>query len=176
MAAIFAHKQGGSINVLKLIKLLYLADRESLKRYGAPISFDNFVSMDNGPVLSKTLDLINGFVEGSEAAKWDEWLSDREQHTISLMRNFERNDLDELSEVDLEIINTIWKLFGHMDQWSLVDYTHKYCSEWKNPHGSQCPINDEDILIAVGIEPAIATDLAENIQAQRKLDIYLSRL
>ena len=37
---------------------MYLAERESLARYGEPITGDVLVSMKHGPVLSKTLDHI----------------------------------------------------------------------------------------------------------------------
>ena len=57
MAAYFAECSGGTINILKLIKLMYLADRESMHRHGTPISFDRFVSMDHGPVPSQSLNL-----------------------------------------------------------------------------------------------------------------------
>ena len=40
MAAFFTQQQGGVINVMKLIKLMYLSDRESMRLYGEPISFD----------------------------------------------------------------------------------------------------------------------------------------
>jgi len=176
MAAVFTSKQGGTINVLKLSKLLYLADRESMNRYGMPISFDNVVSMDNGPVLSKTLDLLNGSVGGPDGAKWDEWISDRENHNVSLRREFNRQDLDEISDVDLEVLDTVWSQFGKMDRWTIRDYTHEHCPEWKDPKGSAYPIDDKDILIAVGKPPEEASALAENIRAQRNLDQILSSL
>lgn len=72
MAAYFMDKEEErQMEVLKLIKLLYLADRESVDRYGEPISFDKMVRMVHGPVLSRTLNLINGFVRGKDAAQWD---------------------------------------------------------------------------------------------------------
>ena len=46
-------KNNYSLNYTKLIKLLYLADKESLKGAIQTISGDTYVSMDNGPVLSK---------------------------------------------------------------------------------------------------------------------------
>jgi uncharacterized phage-associated protein len=57
MAAFFAKKEGDVIPVLKLTKLLYLADREALARYGEPITYDLPVSMEHGPVLSRALNL-----------------------------------------------------------------------------------------------------------------------
>ena len=47
------------LTVLQLVKLLYFVDREALLRRGAPVTGDRMVSMDHGPVLSTTLDLIN---------------------------------------------------------------------------------------------------------------------
>lgn len=76
MAAYFVAKERGQMSILKLIKLLYLAERESLDVFGQPISFDRMVSMDNGPVLSRTLDHVNGFVESTEGG-WDSWISAR---------------------------------------------------------------------------------------------------
>jgi uncharacterized phage-associated protein len=43
---------------IKLIKLLYLADREALLRWGRPITTDRHVSMPKGPVVSQIYDLI----------------------------------------------------------------------------------------------------------------------
>jgi hypothetical protein len=40
--------------VIKLIKLMYLAERLSLQRYGEPLTGDRLVSMPDGPVLSMT--------------------------------------------------------------------------------------------------------------------------
>ena len=38
---------------LKLMKLLYLSDREAVRAFGWPISGDRLVSMPHGPVLSQ---------------------------------------------------------------------------------------------------------------------------
>lgn len=176
MTAVFAEKQGGAINILKLIKLLYLSDRESLNQHGMPISFDHPMSMDKGPMLSKTLDLINGFVGGSDAAKWEEWISYRDNYNVSVTRQFTREDLDELSDIDLDVLLATWHRFGKLDQWELVEYTHKYCTEWKDPQGSSYPIKDSEILIAMGAPEADALALSEDIQAQRNLDRILAHL
>ena len=39
-AAFLLHQAGGRLPLLKLMKLLYLAERESLRLYGEPISGD----------------------------------------------------------------------------------------------------------------------------------------
>ena len=57
-AARILRNRGGRMSYMKLIKLLYLADREALARWGRNITTDNYVSMPHGPVLSHVLDLI----------------------------------------------------------------------------------------------------------------------
>ena len=55
-AARLLKRAGGPMSHMKLIKLLYLADRRALVRWGRPITCDWYVSMPQGPVPSFTLD------------------------------------------------------------------------------------------------------------------------
>lgn len=176
MAAFFTQKQGGRINVLKLTKLLYLADREAIARHGRPISYDRPVSMPHGPVGSRTFDLLNGFVGGPAGAQWEEWVSSRSNYDVSVNRLFSRADLDELSDADLEVLERVWRTFGHMHRRTLCEWTHEHCSEWKDPHGSSQPIEEVSRLIAVGIAAEEAQELAEEIEAEREIDAQFARL
>lgn len=49
---------GGKENLLKLVKLLYAIERESLKRWGCPFTYDKLVSMPHGQVVSNTYNHI----------------------------------------------------------------------------------------------------------------------
>lgn len=91
MAAYLLKKRGGCMSHLKLMKLLYLADREAMDRYGAPMSGDRVVSMPQGPVLSMTLNLVDGDIESSPNG-WDGWVSDKANNEVALCRNFEDTD------------------------------------------------------------------------------------
>lgn len=175
MSAYFARRQGGKINVLKLMKLLYLADRESMALYGAPISFDQFVSMDHGPVLTRVLNLINGTYHERVLADWEQWMSQRAHYDVACNREFDREDLDCLSKADLDVLDDIWNRFGHMNQWELVEYTHDL-AEWQNPHGSSIPIEELTIFNALGIHGEEAEALAAEIHLQRELDQKLERM
>ncbi len=168
MAAFFADKKGGTISSIKLTKLLYLADRESLAEYGFPISYDYGVSMPRGPALTATLDLTRGEGGRSGQAKWDEWIADCENHNVSLQRNIDREDLDELSDADIEILERTWSKFGGMSRWELVDYTHEHLSEYQDPNGSSLPISDEARLFAITGDLVEAKALAEEIEAVRQ--------
>ena len=71
----------GRLNILKAIKLVYLADRESLRQSGFPILDDDRFSMPHGPVNSTTLRLANGELED---ASWSEIIADRSNHELSV--------------------------------------------------------------------------------------------
>ncbi|MCX6925812.1 MAG: Panacea domain-containing protein, partial [Verrucomicrobia bacterium] len=56
---LFLERAGGRMNIMKLVKLMYLLDRLSLDRRGVPVAGGDYLSMRNGPVTSELLDLIN---------------------------------------------------------------------------------------------------------------------
>ena len=165
MAAFLLSKGGNRYAHLKLMKLLYLADRQSMDTFGFPISGDSPFSMPHGPVLSKTLYLIDGVVE-SQPDGWDCWVSDKENHEVSLRQSFTRNDLDELSDTDIDVLESVWQKFGHMGKWEIRDYTHDNCSEWIDPNGSSTPIPARRIFKALGKSDEEANELSAHLETQ----------
>lgn len=156
-AAYFLFRAGGPLKVLKLMKLLYLAERRSFEKFGEPMIGDKLVSMPLGPVLSITYNHMNGELPSVEGG-WDSWVADRAEHDLAL-RNPEalrspEQDLLELSDADLQILGETWQKFGRMDQWELRDYTHDHCPEWKDPEGSMIPMQPEELFEALKFTPA----------------------
>jgi uncharacterized phage-associated protein len=175
MAAYLLAKGETRMAHLKLMKLLYLADRRSMDVYGFPISGDHVVAMPHGPVLSMTLNLIDGDVESCENG-WESWISDKENHEVSLKRMPSPELLDELSAADLNALDAVWNDFGHMNRWQIRDYTHNHCPEWKDPNGSSVAIPYEDIFGALGKTPEAASELSARIEAERSLDKLFASL
>jgi uncharacterized phage-associated protein len=139
VAAFFAKQEGGNINVLKLVKLIYLANRKAMEKLDFPLLNDNLVSMDHGPVVSLTYDYINGSQLDRDG--WEEFVTDRSGYAVGLVKaDLSIDDLDELSEIEIEILTETWKSFGHFDKWKMRDYTHDNCPEWEDPDGSSQPI------------------------------------
>ena len=177
MAAYFMDKEAKpQMAILKLVKLLYLADRESIDKHDEPISFDYMVSMEHGPVLSRTLDLINGFVKDANADQWDAWISAREAHNVALKKSASRDRLDHLSDADIEVLAAVWDKFGHMDKWEIRNYTHEHLDEWSDPEGSSMPISEIELLLALGRSEDEANEIAQAICEQRQLDRVISQV
>ena len=176
MAAFFAHKQGGTIDTLKLVKLLYLSDRKAVESQGAPISYDKMVAMPLGPVLSNALNLVHGDINGQAADDWAGWIGESSNHQVPLSRQFDRVALDELSNQDIAILEEIWAEFGHMGKWEIRDYTHDHLPEWRDPDGSSHAIGDLDLLRALGRSDDEAEAIARDLREQRELSSLLSTI
>jgi uncharacterized phage-associated protein len=170
-AAFLLRRAGGRMPFIKLLKLLYLGERVSFQRYGYALTGDNLVSMDNGPVLSKTYDHIKGG-RMSKAGGWDTWVADEANYMVALTDHAEHvpdEELLELSDSDVDVLDRVWREYGHMDKWALVDLTHTL-PEWENPNGSSLPIDWQKLLTAVGYSEGAAQRLVEQLLNQRALD------
>jgi uncharacterized phage-associated protein len=172
-AAFLLHQAGGQLSVLKLMKLLYLAERNSFAEYGVPISGDALVSMPQGPVLSRTLELINGARRPAPGG-WEDWVSDRADHMVALTAGRASLDVDEdlldLSDSDIKILERVWLTYGGMDKWALVDYTHSSAvPEWEDPHGSMLPISYRSLFEALGYDKGQAEELMSRLRDQSDL-------
>ncbi|NWC28433.1 SocA family protein [Pseudomonas tolaasii] len=174
MAAFFLCCRGGTMSYLKLMKLLYLADREAINRFNRPISDDNMVSMTHGPVLSRTLDLMKQKIPSDD---WSQWITVPTAFDVSLKRALhEWDELDELSVADLNVLEDIWKKFGHMDRFQLRDYTHDNLPEWKDPGRSSQPIETSDLLEALGRNKHQAIEQASAIRERKQLRLKVLQL
>jgi uncharacterized phage-associated protein len=134
------------MSYMKLLKLLYLTDRESLLRWGRPLSTDVHVSMDHGPVLSQTLDLIYEGPNGEQGVFWARYISAPANYEVTLK---EKAPNDELSRAEEKLIASIFEKFGQISRWQIRDYVHTL-PEWIDPYGSAIPIHYGSILRAGG--------------------------
>ena len=141
-------KNDFSLNYTKLIKELYLADKESLKESLQTITGDSYVSMDNGPVLSKLYDLIMGRYHKEDVQGiWNSRFLKDNYNLKAIDHQFPH---DELSAFEIKILDRIDEQFKDYDVWDLVAYVHKNCPEWKDPEGSSIPIKPEEVLESIG--------------------------
>lgn len=157
------------MHYIKLVKLLYLADREALLKWGRPVTYDHYVSMDNGPVLSKTLDLITDEPKPGEDSFWLKYISEPQHFVISLKIDPAQ---DELSEAEIDLLKEVSEKYGKMDRWKLIDDVMHKLPEWIDPHGSAVPIFYRDILRASNKTPqeiASILDELEFVQSSKEI-------
>ena len=158
-ASVLLDKHGGTMPYIKLIKLLYLADRQSLIDTGSPITRDRFVAMPKGPVLSRVLDLIRESHPAGDSL-WHSCIS-RSGHDATLIGAPGR---DRLAEYDEQLLDRIFETYGEEDEWDLVVLTHEL-PEWSDPGESSCPIAPEDILRNAGFTEEQVQHVVEQADA-----------
>jgi uncharacterized phage-associated protein len=151
LAGVFLQMRGGRMHYMKLIKLMYLVDREAIIRLGNAITNDAYVSMPHGPVLSTTLDLINEGPDDDSA--WHQ-LIERSTDPYSV-RLKAKPSTDKLSESERDLIAKVFEKYGHMNRYALRDLLHQVLPEWQDPKGSALPITRDDILRAAKGRPLI---------------------
>ncbi len=169
-AAYLLRRHGEPMPYVKLIKLLYLADRRSLVETGYPITGDRLVSMPKGPVLSRILDLIT-WESRDEASPWRRHISLPSNYVVMAIGP---HDEGRLSDYDREVLDAVFVEFGQMDKWDLVDLTHDL-PEWVDPEGSSLDIDPRVILKDAGYTEEGIEDVEDAIAGVRSLDnLYAS--
>ncbi|OGG36769.1 hypothetical protein A2110_01000 [Candidatus Jorgensenbacteria bacterium GWA1_54_12] len=122
-------KEGGQIDKLKLIKLVYLADRYHLRRYGRPIVNDAYFAMPLGPVGSSVKDIVefSAFLDDSERSYAVQYI-DR-GGALNTIVSKAIPDLNVFSKSELEALEFAFNEFGRYSASTLVNITHRY-PEW----------------------------------------------
>jgi len=156
--------RGKRISYLRLLKLLYIADREMLVAAGFPISGDRICAMKNGPVLSRTYDIIKG--ENSQAGEWEKFIR-RDGYQVELIGEPGRG---QLSRGEIAKLNEVVERHHGVDDWDLVEQTHAL-AEWKKNfrEGTSTTIAWEDVLEAQG-KAELKSGIAKDAEAMHFLD------
>jgi uncharacterized phage-associated protein len=130
---------------IRLLKLLYIADRECMRSTGRPITGDRVVAMAQGPVLSRVYDCIKGAC--GELCAWEAFFVSEGVGVV--MKN--PPAVGELSRFEIEMLRRVSRERADKDEWQIVDETHEF-PEWiaNDPGQSSKPIPFEEILAAVG--------------------------
>lgn len=164
-AAFLLDGESGTMDYMRLVKLLYLADRECLARLSHPITGDTYYSLDQGPILSRVLDLCKYPSSGP-------WAAQIERSGPWAVRLRKRPEVGPLSPAELTILEDVAKQFRNRDQWDLSTLMHAF-PEWKDPRGSRLEISPEDILTAVGKTPEQIRDILDEAAEEAQVDAAL---
>ena len=144
-ATLWLLKRHGALDHIKLLKLVFLADVEHLRKYGRPVVGGEYFAMEHGPVASELYDELKlARIIGTAAVN------------DFTLRGVEEPDEDQLSETDLEILRDVNERFGAWDRYRLSNYTHGFEAwkrNWKEGDERRSfPIPYDDILREVSAE------------------------
>jgi uncharacterized phage-associated protein len=146
-AVLLRARPGKRDNYMRILKLLYLANRAALAEIGRPIFADRFVAMERGPLPSGVYDLIKG--THYDVERWAPYF--QTDHYDLVMT--EEPGLGALNPFEVETLQKVAKAHEDHDEWALVEETHKL-PEWikNDPGKSSRVIPLADLLEAVGVQ------------------------
>jgi len=170
-AVILRSHPNDSMERLRLVKLLYIAHRKMLKRFGRPLFEANVVAMKHGPLHSEVYQAIA--TDGADEPEWSDYFENEGPQIVRL-----KNDpgASLLSDAEVQTLNDAVEEMAGYNVWEVVDLTHRF-NEWErnypNPReNTSRPIPLEDILEAVGMGDSasdVESDLAEQAEFKRLL-------
>ena len=167
-AALLLNLRGGRMHYIKLIKLLYLADREALKRWGFAITTDHYASMDHGPVVSNIYNLI---VNEGHNDFWREYISaPLGEYEVELLQP---HASEKLSLAEEKLLREIFNQYGSWNRWALIDQVMHKLPEWSDPHGSSTPITVVEILRAQGEDEETISVVEREIELAGRVEATL---
>lgn len=121
--AYLAHRTGETMYII--LKMVYVADRFHLSRYGRPITGDHFIAMKEGACPSKIYDTMkslrgernNNFMPGSE-----KYLEVDPQTYDVLIKDLP--SIDTLSASEIECLDETISIFHRLGRWHIKDLAH----------------------------------------------------
>lgn len=158
------------MNYMRLLKLLYLADRVNIEQSGQPFIGDEVYAMKNGPVLSAVLDAIEN--DGPAAATWHSAIR-RIDGTYEVELTHDPG-VGHLSDQQVGILLNVAETHRHRNEWALSRFTHQL-EEWdrNDPdrfNAKRVRIEPQHILEALGMG-----EDAEEILAEAQYHAHMSR-
>lgn len=158
---------------LRILKLLYMADRESLIEKGRPITGDRIVAMDHGPVLSGIYDIIKN--SHADPGPWPHFIKS-EHNDVILMND---PGVGELSRYEVKKLQEIWHRYEDMPEWEIVDDIMHKLPEYvkhKPAAGSSRHIPHRDVMIAAGVSEEAANRAIKDASEDEALDRLWARV
>lgn len=133
-AALYILSELGQTDFHKIFKILYFAEQQHLKYYGRPLTGDSYNAMPFGPVPSFLYDVLKAAEKGThpfaEAIEMSKAFSVDRIDNKPIVNLVQRPDLDQLSESNLEVLNSSIQENKTLSFKELTDKSHD--KAWAN--------------------------------------------
>ncbi len=135
------------MNYMRLLKILYIAERECLRDSGKALTGSRVVAMKRGPVLEEVYELIRS--QHVETPRWAQFFQ-KENYELVLIPDRDPG-VGRLSRFVTEKLEDVAQRHDHDDEFAMVDIAHQL-KEWQmnDPGSSSKEIPLTDILDAIG--------------------------
>lgn len=174
--AYFARQDLPDLDKLKICKLLYYADKEHLVKYGNPVLGDTYIHMDNGPVPSKSLDILNEIITDDKVYSMAGEASNKDyfrkflkvdkgflRHRFPVFQLVKDPGLDCLSESEQDALSETLRKYGRYRPGELIELTHQDAAWRKSAMNSEI-----DYRLFFEEEPRARPEALEYMESMRE--------
>ena len=169
-AAYLLRRHGEQMHGTRLVKLLYLADRRNFVDSAIPITGDDFINAEDGPVLKNILCLIAGEdAPGSDV--WSRYVRPAHGPYLACAGN---HDIGYLSGWAMRHLDAVYDQHGCRELPMLCRYTRQL-PEWSPPRNGSAEIDPYLILREEGFTPEMIEDFEEKASAVYNLRVALAQ-
>ena len=170
---VLLRREGKRASRLRLLKLLYLADRASLEKTGCQILGSRIVALKNGPLHSEVLDLING--EHIHAPQWSQYFQNVGRDVVLAAEP----EIGKLSRYEVELLNRVVDEHEHCSDWDIAEETHSF-AEWQKVYpdpneNTSRPIPIELLIDSIG-RGADKAAILQDMKDSEAFDAAFARL
>jgi uncharacterized phage-associated protein len=163
--------------MLRLMKLLYIAERECLAQHRIPITSDQPFAMKQGPILSKTHDLLRSRGDDKDQPEWDKFI--QVDGTEAYLQADPGHG--KLCRAIREKIEEVYNRYKKTEDEDLIEETHTF-NEWinnwegekKGAKGS-VEFSWDDAMSAQGVSAENILQARNNQILKEKLDQLVAR-
>lgn len=160
----------GPMSRMRLLKLLYIADRELLAETGRTLTGDQAVAMNYGPVLSKTYNLIKR--SRHSLRDWDRSIQAHGREVVLK----EDPGQAKLTRREVEKLYEIIERFRNISTGGISAYTHGFAEYVKNfVPDTSTPIPWDDALTGTASEAEAEVFRARH-EEQPQIDLIFGAL
>ncbi|PIZ00189.1 hypothetical protein COY62_03935, partial [bacterium (Candidatus Howlettbacteria) CG_4_10_14_0_8_um_filter_40_9] len=129
------HTDTKFLGKVKLMKLFYFLDFMHVKNYGSPVTYDNYINLEHGPIPSAIKNLVDTATDDVDNSLLADTISiERPTGTdmcrIIPLREFSEKDEKYFSETEMEILNKVCLRFGDKNTRYIEDASHEE-APWK---------------------------------------------
>ncbi len=157
----YTHTDKRVLGKKKMMKLFYFIDFWHVKKYGSPITYDNYINLEHGPIPSTILNMVNSVVDNPEAAVLSDTIQIQQEcatglHRIECLNEFEEKDKNLFSPSELKIMEDVATKFsnktgGYVEKVSHAEYPWSSTKELDDiPYSlackeTDCEMNDKEV-------------------------------
>lgn len=148
---------------VKLMKLIYFLDFMHVKKYVSPVTYDNYVHLNFGPIPSTILNLVGEVSDDFDNAELSDVISierkpEADIHRIVPSRKFNRDDAKYFSESELKMMKAVCARYGKSNTKTIEEASKKEAPYIKTVSGENisyvlaakdldCEVSEEEIKL-----------------------------